>query len=329
MILIVVLIVTMMTGCSKKEEKKEEDYSIDYLVLVNKLNALPEDWEANLKTEHCVNSIGDDVEVEVNAYNAYLQMKEELEAEGVYVDLDSARRSVETQQQIMDEFSEKYGADYAMKVVAKPGYSEHHTGLALDLYLIVDGVDIIYNEDLVQYPEIWETIHEKLPKYGFILRYLEDKEHITGYAYEPWHIRYINDPDKAKQIMDKGITLEGYLGAVNETDPIIDLGSSELYSAEELKEMAVLIKCQFAAWKDCELHKISYAGDDSANEENLEWINSLSEGTKYEKVAGFLMDFHSPKESDSTLEKDHEYTDYQWWLGCDEEGSWEIVSFGY
>ena len=63
------------------------------------------------------------------------------------MDLDSARRSVESQQEIMDHFTEKYGADYAAKVVAVPGYSEHHTGLALDLYLIVDGKDIVYNED--------------------------------------------------------------------------------------------------------------------------------------------------------------------------------------
>jgi hypothetical protein len=50
------------------------------MVLVNKLNPLPEDWEANLKVEHCTNSLGDDVEVEVNAYKEYLALKEELEA---------------------------------------------------------------------------------------------------------------------------------------------------------------------------------------------------------------------------------------------------------
>ena len=54
-----------------------------------------------------------------------------------------------------------------------------------------------------------------LAKYGFILRYLEGKDAETGYSYEPWHFRYINDPETAKEIMDKGITLEEYLGALN------------------------------------------------------------------------------------------------------------------
>ncbi len=93
--------------------------------------------------------------------------------------------------------------------------------------------------------------------------------------------------------------------------------------------MAVLIKCRFAAWKGCELHSLKYAGDDAVNEGELLWLNSLDEGTYYVKGALFLMDFHTPKDNESTLEPDQEYTDYQWWLGCDEEGSWDAVSFGY
>ena len=185
---------------------------IDYMVLVNKQHALPDGWEEALETVHTTNSLGDDVEVEKKAYDAYLLLKADLEKEGVYVDLDSARRSVAEQTRIMNDFIEKYGEDYAIRTVATPGYSEHHTGLALDLYLIVDGVDIVENEDLVQYPEIWAKIHEKLADYGFILRFLEGKEDITSYSYEPWHIRYIDDPDTAKEIMNSGVTLEEYLG---------------------------------------------------------------------------------------------------------------------
>ena len=201
----------------------QQSEKIDYLALVNKQNPLPDGWEEALETVHMTNSIGDDVEVEKKAYDAYLLLKEDLEKEGIYVDLDSARRSVAEQQRIMDDFTEKYGADYALKTVAQPGYSEHHTGLALDLYLIIDGKDVDENEDMIQYPEIWETIHSKLADYGFILRYLQDKEHITGYGYEPWHIRYVDDVNIAKEIMDSGVTLEGWLGAVNETDVDINL----------------------------------------------------------------------------------------------------------
>ena len=329
--LVSAVLVTMMSGCTekKKSEKEDSSYSIDYMVLVNKLNPLPEDWEANLKTEHFTNTVGDDVEVEVNAYSEYLDLKKELEAEDIHVDLDSARRSVEAQQKIMDSFTEKYGADYAAKIVAKPGYSEHHTGLALDLYLIVDGKDITKNEDLVTYPEIWAKIHEKLADHGFILRYLPGKEHLTGYAYEPWHIRYVRDHGKAAEITSKGMTLEGYLGAAKETDPAVDLKSSSLYSKEELEEMAVLIKCRFASFAGCDLASLTYAGDENASEEKLAYLNSRSEGTHYVKAAQFLTDFHTPKENSGSFNPDQDYKDYQWLLGCDKDGSWEIVSFGY
>ena len=318
------VIMFLMFGCQKKD-----DYNIDYLVLVNKLNPLPETWEENLRTEHFTNSVGDDVEVETKAYQAYLQLKKDLENEGIYVDLDSARRTVNAQQGIMDSFIEKYGEEYAYKTVAVPGYSEHHTGLALDLYLHVDDNIIYENEDLVLYPEIWEVIHSKLPEYGFILRYLQGKEHITGYAYEPWHIRYIDDKQIAKKIMSQGITLEGYLGKVVEEDIIIDLGNSEIFSEDELEQMAILIKCNFAKLKDCQLHSLRYASDEASTDDNLKWINSLDEDSDYVKVAEFLMDFHSPKQDSGSLKPDFEYKDYQYWLGQDENGDFSIVSYGY
>jgi D-alanyl-D-alanine carboxypeptidase len=127
--------------------------------------------------------------------------------------LDSAYRSEAAQQKIVDEFTEKYGADYVKQYVAVPGYSEHHTGLALDLYFIVDGKTVYENEDLEQYPEIWEAIHKKMPEYGFILRYPEGKEKITGVSYEPWHMRYVGSPETAKEITEQGVTLEEYLAA--------------------------------------------------------------------------------------------------------------------
>ena len=199
-------------ACGSKQAKR------DYLVLVNKENKLPEDWEKDLDTVTVKNTAGWDVETEKEAYDAYLKLKEALEKEGVHVDLDSARRSVEEQQKTWDDFMEKYGEVYTKRTVAVPGYSEHHTGLALDLYLIIDGRDILENEDLVQYPEVWAKIHEKLPEYGFILRYLEGKEAITGYGYEPWHIRYVGSADIAKEITEKGMTLEEYLGVLPKGD---------------------------------------------------------------------------------------------------------------
>ena len=320
---------TAVSQTASTSPAAEQAGAINYLALVNKLNPLPEGWEDALETVHMTNSIGDDVEVEKKAYDAYLLLKEDLEKEGVYVDLDSARRSVAEQQRIMNDFTEKYGADYALKTVAQPGYSEHHTGLALDLYLIIDGKDVVENEDMIQYPEIWETIHSKLADYGFILRYLENKEHITGYGYEPWHIRYVDDVNIAKEIMASGVTLEGWLGAVNETDVEIDYGTSEIFTPEELAEAAIQIKCTFAGWKGCELHSLRYAGDEADKEENLQWLNSLNEEAGYTHVAEFLTDFHSPVEAEGAWEPDQEYKDYQWWLGRTDDGGWEVVTSGY
>lgn len=192
------------------QSPKEEEYSIDYLILVDSEHKLPEDWEDKVQLEETTNSVGDKVLVEKRAYEAYLKLAKELSDEGIHVELDSAFRSVAEQQKIIDDFTEKYGEDYAKSYAAVPGYSEHHTGLALDLYLIVDGVTAYENEDLMKYPEVWAKIHEKLPKYGFILRYPGN----NGYPYEPWHIRYVGE-GPAKDITDRGLTFEEYWKEIN------------------------------------------------------------------------------------------------------------------
>ena len=120
----------------------------------------------------------------------------------------------------------------------------------------------------------------------------------------------------------------------------IDLGSSSLYTQEELNTAILLIKDKFATFAGCELHSIRYAGDNANNEENLEWLNSLREvrsnippedvGKQYVQVAEFLSNFHSPvEEGPYAWNLDEEYTDYQWWLGRLDDGRWEIVSWGY
>ena len=195
----------------RKSVNADEDVSdIDYLILVDRDHLLPDDWEDKVELVSTVNSVGDEVKVEKAAYRQYLKLKAELEQEGIYVELDSAYRSVAEQQKIIDDFTEQYGAEYAHTYAAPPGTSEHHTGLALDLYLIVDGQTVYENEDLVKYPEIWAKIHEKLPKYGFILRY--PKNNTSGYPYEEWHIRYVG-LEAAKEMTDQGLTFEQYVNA--------------------------------------------------------------------------------------------------------------------
>ena len=306
---------------------------IDYLALVNKLNPLPEGWEDALETVTISNSVGDEVEVEKKAYDAYLLLKTDLEEnDGIYLELDSARRSVAAQQKIMDDFIDKYGADYAAKTVAEPGYSEHHTGLALDLYFKLKGedgtfTDVYYNEDMVRYPEIWEKIHAKLADYGFILRYLEGREHITGYGYEPWHIRYLDNADIAKEIMAEDITLEEYVLDYRAPEVALDYGTSELYTQEDLDAAIIQIKCKFASFDGCELQSLRYAGDEASTEENLAWLNSLDESSNYVQVMEFLSSFHAV--DSLVFEPDTDYSDYQWWLARTEDGGWELVTWGY
>ena len=336
-IFILLVSILLLSGLSALAEPGEET-DINYLALVNKLNPLPEGWEDMLETVTITNSVGDEVEVEAKAFAAYALLKADLEENyGIYIELDSARRSVAAQQDIMDRFTEKYGADYAAKTVAQPGYSEHHTGLALDLYFRIKGeddsfTDVYYNEDMEkdEYKGIWDAIHAKLADYGFILRYIEGEEHITGYRYEPWHIRYVDSIDIAREIMaHPGLTLEEYLAGRTAPEVSIDLSGSELYTEEVLTDAMLAVKCKFAAWADCELHAIRYAGDEACSEENLAWLNSLDESAEYAQVIELLMDFHTAADIQGTWEPDLEYTDYQWWLARPADGDWEIVSTGY
>ncbi len=315
----------------QKEVGSVKPTGIDYRVLVNKLNALPDGWEDALETVTTTNSCGDEVVTEKKAYEAYERLRDDLEKnDGIHVELDSAYRSVAKQQEIMERFTKEFGADYAAKTVAKPGYSEHHTGLALDLYLVVDGKNVVENAELEQYPELWEKIHAKLAEYGFILRYLEGREHVTGYGYEPWHIRYVDDAAAAKEIMSRpGLTFEEYLAGKQTPEVTVDYGTSKLYTKEDLDAAIVQIKCQFAGWAGCELHSLRYAGDECCGAENVKWLNELDEGKNYVQAVELLSSFHSPVEAYGAWEADMEYENYQWWLARSADGGWQLLSWGY
>ena len=213
---------------------------VDYLVLASYGHKLPDDWADTITIESFTNSQDYDVFVEKRAMAAYKELKAALEKEDIHIDIDTGYRSVAEQEEIMQRYRERYGQEYVSQYVAVPGYSEHQSALAIDLYLTVDGKDVIYNEDLVQYPEIWEKIHAKLADHGFILRYSEDKEDVTKFSYEPWHIRYVGSPEIAKDITDKGLALEEYLGVTIEKKP--DVSDEEMVpvNRETLYQVALL-----------------------------------------------------------------------------------------
>ena len=200
------------TGAATEAATEAEAAAYDYMVLVNKKNKLPDDWESKVVLEEATNRYGETYKVEKKALEQFLKLQKELADEGIYIELDSTTRSVAEQQKLWDDWTVEKGEDYVKKYVAVPGYSEHHTGLAIDVCLDKDGKRIDDNDEMIAEREIFAKVHEKLAKYGFILRYLEGKDAETGYSYEPWHFRYIDNPEIAKEIMDKGITLEEYLG---------------------------------------------------------------------------------------------------------------------
>ena len=115
---------------------------------------------------------------------------------------NSAYRSYESQKNVYNNRVKNQGKESADAYVAKPGFSEHQTGLCID----------ITNKDryFVEGTEEVEWLKENCSKFGFIIRYPKDKKDVTGIEYEPWHIRYVGK-DVAKYISDNGITLEEYL----------------------------------------------------------------------------------------------------------------------
>ena len=217
--LIIMSILNLITTIQPKEVKE----TIDYLVLVNKQYKLPDDWESKINLINVTNYLREPQYhlIENTTYQYFTKLRETLiEEHNITIELDSVYRSAKRQQEIWDEFVRERGEEYAKKYVAAPGYSEHQTGLAVDICLKINGKIVDDNDEMIAQKEIFAKIHEKLEDYGFILRYLQGKEKITGYNYEPWHLRFVKI-ENAKKIKKQGVTLEEYLGKWHDNSGII------------------------------------------------------------------------------------------------------------
>lgn len=160
---------------------------INGVLIANKSYSLPADFAPGLDS---------------TCYNQFCKLSSAAAQEGLNIYLSSGFRSYDYQAQIYNNYCARDRQAAADTYSARPGYSEHQTGLAIDVNQIDDS--------FIGTPEaIWLENH--CHEFGFILRYPQGKQDITGYQYESWHIRYVGT-DLATQIHASGLTLEEYFG---------------------------------------------------------------------------------------------------------------------
>ena len=176
------------------------------LLLVNRWNPIPERYAPEL-TE-----LWNGESVDSRIYSDLQEMFDDARAEGLEPYVNAGYRTNEVQQSLMDQevenyisqgYSEAEARKMAEQWVAVPGTSEHQMGLAVDISMNDNGSRGA--------ADVWQWLMENSYKYGFILRYPEDKAEITGIAYEPWHYRYVGK-ETAEEIYRRGVCLEEYLG---------------------------------------------------------------------------------------------------------------------
>ena len=180
----------------------------DNTILVNATNHLPPNYQ--IETVELENG----VTVSAEIYPYLMDMLDAASADGYNLSVDEGYRTVEYQQQLMDNKiyeMQTYGYTYdeavteAEKWVAPVGTSEHQLGLALD----INGDGVTCSNEAA-----YEWLYANAYKYGFVLRYPEGKADLTGINYEPWHYRYVGT-DAAAEMYASGVCLEEYVAAGN------------------------------------------------------------------------------------------------------------------
>ena len=183
-----------------------------HILLVNPWHPVPADFTVELVY------VEDGYQMDVRCYDALVRMLSDCRAAGYNPKLVSGYRTQDVQEYLFDVKVNFYlDQDYtleearveAAKTIAVPGTSEHQIGLAVDI------LDAKYNvmDDSQADTPTQKWLMEHCHEYGFILRYEKDTTDITGIIYEPWHYRYVG-VEVAKEIVERGITLEEYLNAV-------------------------------------------------------------------------------------------------------------------
>ena len=185
----------------------------DTLILVNKNNKAPAVPVTLVKpdVQPTREAVSENIYLRPEAAAALEDLFEAAAQDGITLYATSGYRSYSTQKAIFERKLERMDEKQANASVAKPGYSEHQTGLAMDIEgETTKGTGL--TEAFGESPEgIWMAEH--CAEYGFIIRYPKGKTSITGYIYEPWHLRYVGK-EAAAEITELGVTFEEYILAV-------------------------------------------------------------------------------------------------------------------
>lgn len=176
------------------------------MILVNKDSPIPPGYRDSIEIVNV--KVEDDFSVPLERETAenYLELRDYLLSIGIAVDAISGYRSQWTQERIWNESVAVHGEAHTRRYVAMPGFSEHQTGLAVDLTLYDSKGNVVEDDDFESFEKLAPHFH----KFGFILRYPAGKEDVTGYSFEPWHIRYVGI-EVAHEIYESGLTLEEYV----------------------------------------------------------------------------------------------------------------------
>lgn len=171
-------------------------------MLVNKYRKLEEDFVPEYLTKVPEEYAGsDDLKASKIAVDAFVEMAQAAEKEGLGLVVNSAYRSYQDQVDIKETYQNLYGVNYVTRYVAQPGHSEHQTGLAFDIGSTTTSVFANSEE--------YKWMQENAYKYGFILRFSAKGEAITGFRSEPWHYRFVGKTT-AKYIYENNLTFEEY-----------------------------------------------------------------------------------------------------------------------
>lgn len=197
-------------GFTVEDLKNSIINSSDILSLVNKNYSLEDDYVPDDLVTLDVPTVLENPEINQlrkEAADALKEMINSAEEENIDLYARSGYRSYQTQVQLFNNYVANNGEEAANKFSARPGESEHQTGLSIDV--TSESVDYQLTESFGETAEgIW--IQEQAHNFGFIIRYPEGKEEITGYQYEPWHLRYLGK-EMATEVFESGLTYEEFL----------------------------------------------------------------------------------------------------------------------